>query len=116
MAANFHTKSPRMPSFPIRIATSNLKLSYELDTPTIAPEVPIKNKRWNDFSVTNAISMKAKLTYFKLNSQTACPPRTAVPVNQGCCGGSFTLDTRIAFGHGCDLSSYVRDRLGLSET
>jgi len=33
------------------------------------------------FSATNAIAMKAKLAYIKLNSPTACPPRTAVPVN-----------------------------------
>src|SRR6202790_3522504 len=33
--------------------------------------------------------MDAKLTYIKLNSQAACPPRAAVPVNQGCCGRFF---------------------------
>src|SRR5665213_2734588 len=32
---------------------------------------------------------KQKITYIKLNIQTACPPRTAVPVNQGCCGRFF---------------------------
>ena len=61
----------------------------ELHTPTIAPVVPTKNKRWNGFSVTNATLMEEKLAYIKLNSQTACPPRTAVPVNQGCCGRFF---------------------------
>jgi DNA-binding beta-propeller fold protein YncE len=28
---------------------------------------------------------EAKLTYIKLNNQTTCPPRAAVPINQGCC-------------------------------
>jgi len=30
--------------------------------------------------------MEEKLAYIKLNSQTACPRRAAVPVNQGCRG------------------------------
>src|SRR2546427_4723062 len=32
---------------------------------------------------------EAKLAYVKLNIQTPCPPRGAVPVNQGCCGRLF---------------------------
>jgi hypothetical protein len=48
-----------------------------------------------------------KLAYIKLNRQTPCPPCGAVPVNQECCGSSFTRNTRIAFGHGGDHPSYV---------
>lgn len=33
--------------------------------------------------------VEVKFTYIRLNSQTACPPRTAVPVNQGGCGRLF---------------------------
>src|SRR5471032_1323744 len=41
-------------------------------------------------SATNTRPLKdAKLAHIQLNSQTACPPRTAVPVNQGCCGRLF---------------------------
>jgi hypothetical protein len=75
--------------------------------PTIAIVLPMKTKRWNGFSVTNTSQNEAKLTYIKLNRQTPCPLRRAVPVNQGCAGGSFTRNTRIAFGHGGDRSSYV---------
>jgi RHS repeat-associated protein len=39
--------------------------------------------------------------------KTSCPPRTAVPVNQGCGIGSFTHRTQFAFGHGGDHSNYV---------
>ncbi|HEU0038726.1 MAG TPA: hypothetical protein VFR76_05590, partial [Verrucomicrobiae bacterium] len=46
-------------------------------------------ERWNSFSATNASLNEAKLTYIKLNIQTPCPPRSAVPVNQGCCGRLF---------------------------
>ena len=41
-------------------------------------------ERWNGFSVTNASSLEAQIAYIRLNSQTPCPPRGAVPVNQGC--------------------------------
>jgi hypothetical protein len=41
-----------------------------------------KNKRWDSFSATNATQgSKARLR--QLNIQTPCPPRGAVPVNQG---------------------------------
>ena len=43
--------------------------------------MPKRIKRWNGFSVTNASQHEAKLTYVKLNRQTPCPPRGAVPVN-----------------------------------
>src|SRR6266700_6147795 len=61
----------------------------ELDTPTIARRVPTVYERWDSFSVTNASSLEAKITYVKLNTQTPCPPRGAVPVNQGRCGRLF---------------------------
>jgi len=51
--------------------------------------------------------LKAKLAYIKLNSQTPCPPRGAVPVNQGCFGRFFHSHIRIALGHGCDYFCYV---------
>jgi hypothetical protein len=38
-------------------------------------------KRWNSFSVMNA-TQGSKVYLLKLNIPTACPPRTAVPVNQ----------------------------------
>src|SRR5881628_1263283 len=56
---------------------------YELDTPTIALVVPMNFERWDSFSVANASRIEAKLTYVRLNTQTPCPPRGAVPVNQG---------------------------------
>jgi len=46
--------------------------------------MPMKIKYWNSFSVTNTSQNEAKLTYIRLNCQTPCPPRGAVPVNQGC--------------------------------
>ena len=39
--------------------------------------------RWDSFSVTNTSQNEAKITYVRLNTQTPCPPRSAVPVNQG---------------------------------
>ena len=69
--------------------------------------MPKEIKRWNSFSVTNTSSNEAKFTYIILNSQTPCPPRGAVPVNQGRCGRFFTLNARIVFGHGCDRPNYV---------
>ena len=54
-------------------------------TPTIARMMPTKIKRRDSFSVTNASQNEAKLTYIRLNRQTPCPPRGAVPVNQGRC-------------------------------
>lgn len=52
-------------------------------TPTIARVMPKRIERWDSFSATNASPSEAKLTYVRLNSQTPCPPRGAVPVNQG---------------------------------
>jgi hypothetical protein len=79
----------------------------ELDTPTIAHVMPRKFKRWNSFSVTNATQNVAKLTYVRLNRQMPCPPRSTVPVNQGCGWRFFTLRTQFAFGDGGDHTSYV---------
>jgi len=41
--------------------------------------------RRGSFSVTNASQIEAKLTYVRLNIQTPCPPRGAVPVNTRAC-------------------------------
>ena len=40
-------------------------------------------RRWNSFSPANPSQNEGKLGYINLNIPTACPPRTAVPVNQG---------------------------------
>jgi hypothetical protein len=72
---------------------ANLKLDFAYDlnlyAPTMARDVPVRSGRRNGFSVTNAPRGGAKLTYVKLNSQTPCPPRGAVAVNQGCCRRLF---------------------------
>ena len=52
------------------------------------PRCQWKNRRWNSFSPTN--DKEARL--LKLNRQTACPPRAAVSVNQGC-GGRLSHST-----------------------
>jgi hypothetical protein len=39
--------------------------------------------RWSGFSPANPSQNEGKLGYIKLNIPTACPPRAAVPVNQG---------------------------------
>src|ERR1035437_4931462 len=58
------------------------------------------------------LKAKPKLTYVRLNSQTPCPPRGAVPVNQGRTWEAISFCSfRIAFGHGCDCPSYVRINL-----
>lgn len=86
--------------------------------PTIASVVPMKCKRWTGFLATNEV--KAHL--LKLNSQTPCPPRSGGSLaiaasddgsrlTKGVAGGSLTLATRFAFGHGFDRSSYVKLRL-----
>ena len=46
----------------------------------------------------------------KLNRQTTCPPRAAVPVNRGGGIGSFTHRTQFAFGYGGDHRGYVAIR------
>jgi hypothetical protein len=46
-------------------------------------------ERRASFSVANASRIEAKLTYVTLNIQTPCPPRGAVPVNQGRRGRLF---------------------------
>ena len=56
----------------------------EPHTPTNARRVPAKMiRRRGSFSVTNATRKEAKVTYIRLNTQTPCPPRGTVPVNQG---------------------------------
>jgi hypothetical protein len=60
-------------------------------------------KRWDGFSATN--TMEARL--HRLNSQTPCPPRGAVPVNQERYWRLFHSNGQFEFGHGCDHPSYV---------
>ena len=43
--------------------------------------MPAEINRCDSFSVTNASRSEGKLTYIRLNIQTPCPPRGAVPVN-----------------------------------
>src|SRR6267378_7346396 len=51
---------------------------------------------------------EAKIAYIKLNRQTPCPPRGAVPVNPWVLSEILsTLNTRFAFGHGGDHPGYV---------
>jgi hypothetical protein len=85
----------------------------ELDTPTTARAVPKKNKRWDSFSPTNA-SQRRKARLLKLNRQTACPPRTAVPVNQGRHISSCTHNIQFAFGNDGDHPGYVRRKGNVS--
>jgi hypothetical protein len=98
----------------------------ELDTPTIAESVPMKND-WahgNGFSATNASLNEAKIAYVKLNIQTpltfakatarqvraswrwfarhSCQ-RRRVPVNSGRAWEFFhSVPSDPNFGHGCD--------------
>ena len=68
--------------------------------------------RWISFSATNASEREAKLAYIKLNSQTPCPPRGAVPVNQERTWEALSFCSfQFAFGDGCDRPSYVRNLL-----
>ncbi len=50
---------------------------FELNAPTITRMAP------------RNLTLGQLLAYFALNSQTPCPPRGAVPVNQECCGKFF---------------------------
>ena len=87
--------------------------------------MPMENKRWNGFSVTNGSQIEAKLTYIRLNTQMPCPPRGAacgaeafvrrlIPVNTKARFREFVSPqrARIAFGHGCDRPSYVNFKPG----
>jgi len=75
--------------------------------PTKARAVP-RNRRWRSFSGVNASHSEAKPPYFSLNTQTPCPPRGAVPVNQGRTWEAVSFcSCRIAFGDGCDRPNYV---------
>lgn len=56
---------------------------YEPHTPTKARTVPEDLNAGHSFSAMNTSRRRVKLAYFKLNTQTPCPPRGAVPVNQG---------------------------------
>jgi len=76
-------------SFTNSSAGETISDTIELYTPTIALVVPMNFERWNSFSVANTSSSEAKLTYVRLNTQTPCPPRGAVPVHQGCCRRLF---------------------------
>ena len=64
--------------------------------------------RRDSFSVCEpSHARKAQPT--QLNTQTPCPPRTAVPVNSGRTWEFFhSVPSGLNFGHGCDCSSYVR--------
>ena len=87
----------------------------ELRTPTIARVMPLKIKRRISFSATNASRDEAKLAYIRLNSQLRKLSRAGrlarlvalSRLTRGVVGGFFTLNTRIAFGHGCDSPSYL---------
>jgi hypothetical protein len=51
---------------------------------------------------------ESKLTYIRLNTQTPCPPRGAVPVNSGRTWEFFhSVPSGPNFGNGCDCPGYV---------
>ncbi len=81
----------------------------KLDTPTIAPALPMHFRRRPSFSATNTSRREAKLAYVSPNSQTPCPPRGAVPVNPRTWFRESVSPqhARFAFGYGCDHSGYV---------
>ena len=54
-------------------------------TPTKAREMPRKIYA----GLASRLRTMRKLAYIRLNRQTPCPPRGAVPVNQGCCRRLF---------------------------
>jgi hypothetical protein len=71
-----------------------VRRKFELDTPTNTRSMPTKNDlalKW--LLGYERFPSEAKLTYVKLNSQTPCPPRGAVPVNQGCGLEALALST-----------------------
>jgi hypothetical protein len=80
-----------------------MRFIFEPDTPTKARLMPIKNERWNGFSATNQV--KARLHQTEppnaLPASERCPSQPSVALE------FFTLDTRFAFGHSGDRSSYV---------
>jgi len=88
-----------------KVLTVWLASQLNTDTPTIAREMPRIIKRWNGFSAAEPSESTA---YIQLNRQTPCPPRSAVPVNQGCRISSFTHGIQFAFGHGGDHPNYAR--------
>ena len=71
---------------------------HEMDAPILSCSLPR--------IVPSAAEPSERTAYIKLNRQTPCPPRGAVPVNQGCRLSFFTHDLRFGFGHGGDHSSY----------
>jgi hypothetical protein len=63
-------------------------------------------------STMNTSQNEGKFVYVELNIQTPCPPRGAVPVNQGMTWETVSLcSLQIDFGHGCDHPNYVREPL-----
>jgi len=81
----------------------------ELNEPTIARVMPVKDRRWNSFLPANAPQNEAKIGYFSLNTPTACPPRTGFPVNTRAWFREpvSSQHARFAFGKGCECASYV---------
>jgi hypothetical protein len=94
----------RLMSFSISNNHCNLTFS-RTDEPTIARMMPRKFKRRESFSATNPSQLEGKIAYVQQNTPTACPPRTAVPVNTRACFGESlsTQHARFAFDQGCDF-------------
>ncbi len=68
----------------------------ELHKPTIAPELPKKINAEKGFSAANAPNRRKARLHPNLNSQTACPPRTAVRLTRSAVAKYISsLDTRI---------------------
>jgi hypothetical protein len=66
-----------------------------------------------DTEMASQLRTIRKLASIRLNSQTPCPPRGAVPVNRVKVSGNFSFQRfQIAFGHGCDHFTYVNLEAG----
>jgi hypothetical protein len=87
-------------------------IEINLDTPTTAPTVP-RALTLAQLLAYKRFSSEAKIGYLELNTPTACPPRTAVPVNTRARfrESVSTQHARFSFGQGCDRTSYVPENL-----
>jgi len=65
-------------------------------------------KRGASFSATNPSQSEGKLAYIKLNIPTPCPPRGAVPGNQGRCWRLLHSGRPVRLRSGMRLSRLCR--------
>jgi hypothetical protein len=93
-------RCPRIPS------PTCIKSKLELREPTIAREMPMRNRRRNSFSMTNP-SRGRKAHLLLLNIPQLAHLGLFSRSTQGSRRRSFTHGFQLAFGKGCDRSSYV---------